>query len=167
MFPNSIVLEFTSIKATGFGQLCCFDNCRVQLAAVRPSLVATALKNCCKLSRSSRVSSAVMPTSRNTIWGLGLKNSFLLGFLSFRRTRMFPGCISAWIKLSSWRQILIAETLVTEILIGAMCHMLGEKISIKHYWSSYECNPQYQPTQSDTNTTTQVKRRTEGNTHNK
>ena len=124
LFLNQVT-HITSVKATGFGQLWFFDNWRVHLAAVRPSLVATALKNCCKLSRSDRVSSAVMPTSRNTIWGLALTNRLLESLLSFKRTRMFPGYISASIKLSSYR-ITVNALLTKSCTIPSVDANLGQ-----------------------------------------
>lgn len=91
----------TLIKACGLGQFCCFDSLNVHSAAVRPSLRATALKNSNKFTRSLFESSAVMPTSRNITWGFDLKIPLRDDLL---RTRIFPGCISAWIKLSTWRK---------------------------------------------------------------
>lgn len=94
----------TSMKAFGFGQFCCFDNLSVRSAAVRPSRRATALKNSSKFTRSLLESSAVIPTSRNTTCGLDFKR-VLFEFLGcITRTKIFPGCISAWTKLSTCKR---------------------------------------------------------------
>lgn len=93
----------TWMKASGFGQPCLFDNLRVHSAAVWPSLRATALKNSSKLIWSLLESSAVMPTSRKMTWGFDFKIFLWDRLLRVRRTRMFPGCISAWTKLSTWK----------------------------------------------------------------
>lgn len=110
---NIQVLWHTSIKPVGFGQFCCLDNLRVHSAAVRPSRSATALKNSSKVSRSFCGSSAVMPTSRKITCGLDLNICLPEPFPWETRTRIFPGCISAWIKLStctireksSWQEV--------------------------------------------------------------
>lgn len=89
------------MKAFGFGQFWFFDNLKVHSAAVRPSRRATALKKSSRFTRSLPESSAVMPTSRKMTWGLDLKSP-LFECLVWTRTRIFPGCISAWMKLSTW-----------------------------------------------------------------
>lgn len=95
--------KLTSMNACGLGHLCARENLRVHSAVRRPSFKAIALKKSRRVYLSCGLSSAVMPTSNNTTWGRE-RNICLFGagLPGSIRTRMLPGCKSAWMKLSTW-----------------------------------------------------------------